>query len=144
LKIGLTPGASVGGHSGHSSHSGQNRAVQGVPDPADKRRTSIVCHAERNPVRAKPIPWAEDRPRSSLRPGDPGPALDPGPVPRGADWSEFAKPPMTEAELAAIRLSLRRNRPHVVGSWVAEAAALMGLEYSLRPNGHQPGTPAKE
>ena len=45
---------------------------------------------------------------------------------------------MTDAELAAIRLSLRRDRPYGTGPWAAATAARLGLESSLRPRGHQP------
>jgi hypothetical protein len=51
--------------------------------------------------------------------------------------------PMTEAEVAAIRLSLRRDRPYGSGSWATKTAALLGLEYSFRPRGHQPRTPGR-
>ena len=58
-----------------------------------------------------------------------------------ASWLEFFNAPMTEAEVAAIRLSFRRDRPYGAGSWAAETAKLLGLEYSLRPRGHQPRPP---
>ena len=60
-------------------------------------------------------------------------AFDSEPVPRGADWLEFVNAPMTEAEVADIRLLLHRDRPYGAGSWTTETATLLGLEYSLRP-----------
>ena len=61
-----------------------------------------------------------------------------GLVPRGADWLGFVNAPMTEAEVAAIRLSLRRDRPLGTDAWTGETAQHLGLEYSLRPRGRQP------
>ncbi len=45
---------------------------------------------------------------------------------------------MTEAQVAAIRLSLRRDRPYGTDSWTSETAGRLGLEYSLRPRGRHP------
>ncbi len=73
-----------------------------------------------------------------------GPSLDPGPVPRGPQWLDFVNTPMTEAEVAAIRLSPRRDRPYGTDSWTTETADLLGLEYSLRDRGRQPRLTAKE
>ncbi|HME71367.1 MAG TPA: hypothetical protein VKM54_16060, partial [Myxococcota bacterium] len=43
---------------------------------------------------------AQDWRWSSLLHDAKGPALDPGPVPRGPDWLEFVSTPMTDAEVA--------------------------------------------
>jgi hypothetical protein len=50
---------------------------------------------------------------------------------------------MSEAEVVAIRLSLRRDRPYGTDAWTSETAAVLGLEYSLRPRGRQRGQPSK-
>ena len=65
-------------------------------------------------------------------------------MPRGADWLGFVNAPMTEAEVAAIRLSLRRDRPYGTDSWTDETAGCLGLEYSLRPRGRQPRRPSTQ
>ena len=123
-----------------SGHVWQGR-FKAFPIQQDEHLLTVVRYVERNALRAGLVERAEDWPWSSLRAGDSGPALDPGPVPRGADWLEFVNAPMTEAEVAAIRLSLRRDRPYGAGSWATETATLLGLEYSLRPRGHQPRPP---
>ena len=81
--------------------------------------------------------WDDARWSSRLHDAN-GSALDPGPVSRGPNWLEFVNTPMTEAEVAAIRLSLRRDRPYGTDSWTTETAGLLGLEYSLRSRGRQP------
>jgi len=80
------------------------------------------------PLRAHLVARAEEWRWSSLRPDAEGLALDPGPVPRGADWMEFVNTPMTEAEVAAIRPSLRWDRPYGTDSWTTETAGRLGLE----------------
>ncbi|WP_165225768.1 hypothetical protein [Aquisphaera insulae] len=42
---------------------------------------------------------------------------------------------MTGAELATIRLSLKRDRPYGADAWTRDTARLLGLEYSLRDRG---------
>ncbi len=98
-------------------------------------------YVERNPFRAGLIEQAQDWKWSSLRPNGDRSALDP--APRGADWKEFVNTPMTEAEVAEIRLSLRRDRPYGRGAWSTETAGLPGLEYSLRHRGRPLRTPAR-
>ncbi len=98
---------------------------------------TVVHYVELNPLRAGLVERAQDWRWSSLLHDANGPALDPGPVPRGLDLLEFVNTPMTEAEVAAIRLSLRRDRPYGTDSWSTETAGLLGLEYSLRSRGRQ-------
>ena len=47
---------------------------------------------------------------------------------------------MTEAEVAAIRLSMQRDRPYGTATWITETAFRPGLDSSLRPRGRQPRT----
>jgi hypothetical protein len=47
---------------------------------------------------------------------------------------------MTESEAAAIRESIRRDRPLGTESWVRATAVVLGLESSLR----EPGRPRAE
>ena len=98
----------------------------------------IMSEVERNPLRAGLVARAEDWNWSSLWPGAEGPLLDPGPAPRGADWLGFVNAPMTKAEVTAIRLPLRRDRPFGADAWTSETAQLLDLESSLRPRGCQP------
>jgi hypothetical protein len=46
------------------------------------------------------------------------PWLDPGPVPRHADWLEHVQLPQTEAELMALRRSVERGALYGCSNWV--------------------------
>jgi putative transposase len=114
------------------------------PVQEDEHLLTVIRYVERNPLRAGLAARAEDWRWSSLQSKGDTPAVDPGPVPRGTDWLEFVNTPMTEAEVVAIRLSLRRDRPYGTDAWTAESAQSLGLEYSLRPRGHQPRQQSQE
>ena len=124
-------------HYRHSGHVWQGR-FKAFPIQQDEHLLTVVRYVERNPLRAGLLERAQDWRWSSLRPDAEGPSLDPGPTPRGANWLEFVNTPMTEAELAAIRLSLRRDRPYGTDAWTNETAGCLGLEYSIRARGRQP------
>jgi putative transposase len=61
--------------------------------------------------------------------------IDPGPVARPANWLQFVNQPQTDAEVLALRESLRRGRPFGAEPWRIETAQRLGLESSLRPRG---------
>jgi len=124
-------------HYRHSGHVWQGR-FKAFPIQQDEHLLTVVRYVERNPLRAGLVERAQDWRWSSLRADTQGPSLDPGPVPRGAAWLEFVNTPMTEAEVAAIRLSLRRDRPYGTDAWTTETAGCLGLEYSIRARGRQP------
>jgi hypothetical protein len=63
---------------------------------------------------------------------------DEAPVPRDADGAEFVNAPMTEAEVVAIRLSIRRDQPLGQESRVRRTAQELGLEFGLRNRDCQP------
>lgn len=63
------------------------------------------------------------------------PDLDVGPVTRPAEWLSHVQQPQTEAEVEALRVSFLRGRPFGETTWMAETAARLGLEASLRPRG---------
>ncbi len=115
-----------------------------VPIQPDEHLLTVLRYVERNPLRAGLVERAQDWRWSSLPADAEGPSLDLGPVPRLPEWLEFVNTPMTETEVAAIRLSLRRDRPYGTDSWTTETADLLGLEYSLRHRGRQPRLTAKQ
>jgi len=125
------------GHYRHSGHVWQGR-FKAFPIQEDEHLLTVIRYVERNPLRAGLVERAEEWRWSSLRRFGEGAALDAGPVPRNADGTEFVNTPMTEAEVAAIRLSVGRDRPYGSDAWTNETAKLMGLEYSLRARGRQP------
>jgi putative transposase len=124
-------------HYGHSGHVWQGR-FKACPIQEDEHLRSVVRSVERNPLRAGLVPRAEEWRWSSLRPDAGGLALDPGPARRGPDWLALVNAPMSEAEVAASRLCLRRDRPYGADAWTLETAGRLGLESSLRPRGRQP------
>jgi putative transposase len=128
------------GHYRHSGHVWQGR-FKAFPIEQDEHLETVLRFVERNPLRAGLVERAQDWKWSSLQRNSERPVLDPGPVPHGAEWTEFVNTPMTEAEVAAIRLSLRRDRPYGNDAWSIETAGLLGLEHSLRPRGRPPSNP---
>jgi putative transposase len=57
------------------------------------------------------------------------------PVPQPDGWLAHVNGPMTEAELEAIRRSVRRGQPLGSESWARRVAKAMGLESTFRPIG---------
>jgi putative transposase len=48
--------------------------------------------------------------------------LDKWPVPRGRNWIDFVNDPETEAELKALRRSVRRGKPFGATVWQQDTA----------------------
>lgn len=57
------------------------------------------------------------------------------PLPRPRSWLQYVNRPQSEAELEAIRRSVRRGQPYGGEDWVRATAARLGLESTLRPRG---------
>ncbi len=113
------------------------------PIADDEHLLAVLRYIERNPLRANLVARAEDWPWSSLPVwADPPrlPFLDPGPVPRPADWAAYVNRPHTEAELRRLRYSVQREAPYGGEDWVVRTAALLGLESTLRPAGRPRGS----
>jgi len=84
------------------------------------------------------VPRAECWPWSSLRRGERDAAfsiLSAWPLPRPADWLEIVNRPQTEAEVEAVRRSVKRGCPLGDADWVARTAKQLGLESTLRTRG---------
>jgi putative transposase len=100
-----------------------------------------VCrYVERHPLRANLGSRAEDGRWSSLwrrLHGDehPGRLLSPWPLPLPADWPELVPAPQPEAELEALRRSVRRCCPFGAPGWQEQMARRLGLAQTLRPLG---------
>ena len=62
-------------------------------------------------------------------------SLDTWPLPRSELWIEYVNGIETEAELAAVRTSVRRGSPFGSSSWQRQTATSLGLETTLRPLG---------
>jgi putative transposase len=123
-----------------SGHVWQGR-FKAFPIEQDEHLRTVLRYVERNPVRASMVARAEDWPWSSLGAWQSPPLLpwlDPGPVPRHADWLDYVAIPQSAAELAALRHSVARGAPFGSSAWVERTAKKLGLESSLHPPGRPP------
>ena len=105
----------------------------------------IVCrYVERNALRAGLVRRAEKWPWSSLHRWKYGSTqekrlLSAWPLPRRRGWLDYVNTTQSEAELAALRLSVKRGCPYGDESWMNKIVGRLGLESTLRP----PGRPKK-
>jgi putative transposase len=134
-------------HYGSGGHVWQGR-FKAFPIEQDEHLLTVLRYVERNPVRAKSIPIrkAERWRWSSLGEAGKGvivPRLDPGPVPRPANWLKWVNQPQTEAELQALRECIARGRPFGSAAWQKRTARALHLESSLRPRGRPRKKPIK-
>jgi putative transposase len=130
-------------HYHSSGHVYQGR-FRSFPIQEDDHLLTVLRYIERNPVRAGLMAHARDWPWSSAAPFGIGfPPLDPGPVPRPADWLARVDAPQTEAEVEAIRQCIRRRRPYGDVAWMERPARDLGLGASLRPRGRPRKRPAE-
>jgi putative transposase len=106
----------------------------------DAHLLALLRYVESNPlrVRRKLADRAEQWPWSSLR--DWERELQSGllchwPVDRPGDWSRRVNQTLPAATMAAVTLSLARNRPFGDDRWVQQTAKRLGLLWTLRPRG---------
>ena len=120
-------------HYGSSGHVWQGRC-KAFPIQQDAHLLIVLRYIERNPLRAGLVARAEDWLWSSLRAwGTPGTFLDPGPVPRPADWVSWVNAAMTEADVKRIRHSVTRGTPFGSEAWAAEIARRPGKVEGATP-----------
>jgi putative transposase len=65
-------------------------------------------------------------------------SLDAWPLPRPSALIDYVNAVETEAELAAVRSSMKRGSPFGSSVWRRQAAVKLGLEKTLRPLGRPP------
>ena len=124
-------------HYHSSGHVWQGR-FKAFPIEEDEHLLAVLRYIERNALRANLVRKVQAWPWSSLAAWQAQPAatfLHPGPVPRPADWIDYAQQPQTEAELKRLRQSVNRGTPFGAESWALETAKRLGLQASLRPRG---------
>jgi putative transposase len=122
---------------GGSGHVWQGR-YKAFPIAEDEHLLTVLRYVERNALRANLVERAEDWQWSSLRERLAAPLLpwlDPGPVPRPADWLARVNEAQTEAELVRLRQSVARGAPFGGEEWTRETAARLGLGFTLRDPG---------
>lgn len=101
----------------------------------DGHLLTVLRYVEQNPLRAKLVKRAEGWPWSSASTGPPSVALDPGPLPRPADWLAQVNDWNDPEQLAALRRSVDRGLPWGAAPWIAQTATRLGLDSLLRPVG---------
>ena len=131
-------------HYGSSGHVWQGR-FKAFPIQQDEHFLTVLRYAERNPLRARLVKRAEDWTWSSLRGRAAGGSdlLSPSPVPLPSQWTKLVNQPQTEAEVAAVRESIRRGKPYGSERWTNLAATKLGLQSTLRPRGRPRKAPEK-
>jgi putative transposase len=110
------------------------------PIQSDEHFLTVARYVERNAMRASQVKRAQDWRWSSLwhrvQPDKSLAAhLSKWPIALPADWTRRVNRPLTDAELEAVRLSVRRSQPFGDERWTARMAKQLGLESSLRPRG---------
>ena len=101
---------------------------------------SVCRYVERNALRANLVQRAEAWPWCSLyrrRQSAAGGAswLSAWPLERPRRWLALVNAPETEAELDALRRSVRRGCPFGEPSWSDQTVRRLGLEMTVRPQG---------
>ena len=127
----------------HKRHGGSGRLWQGrykaFPIQEDHHLLTVLRYVELNPCRAGLAERAETWPWSSAaargRGGGIRTPLDTGPLDLGADWLENLAQAISAESLAALRVSVNRERPFGSPDWAHGAAERLGLESSFRPVG---------
>lgn len=131
----------------HAAHgtSGTGPLYQGrfksFPVQGDEHFYTVCRYVERNPVRARLVRKAERWRWSSLWHWANNSAcvtLDRWPIPRPDNWIALVNQPQTEAEVAALQLSIKRGCPFGKPIWQQRTANRLGLESTLRPHGRPP------
>jgi putative transposase len=126
-------------HYSTSGHVWQGR-FKAFPIQDDAHLLTVMRYVERNPVRSATLavqsacmwPWSSASSKGTVFGR---PQLDPGPVPRRADWLAWVDKPLTSGEEAAIKQSIARGTPFGDVAWTKATAIRLGLESSLRPRG---------
>jgi putative transposase len=126
-------------HSIGSGHLYQGR-FKSFPVQEDEHLYSLARYVERNALRAGLVRRAEQWRWCSLYRWLRGSVEDrellaTWPQPRKPSWTDYVNQPQTEAELAAIRRSLRRGSPFGDDQWITRTADKLDLETTLRSRG---------
>jgi len=133
----------------HRKTSGTGPVYQGrfksFPVQTDEHFLTVARYVERNALRAKLVPRAEDWQWSSLWRRSQGEGsltswLSEWPVDRPRSWVAWVNRPQTASELDALRISVQRGRPFGDEGWVGRLCRQCGLESTLRPPGRPKGS----
>jgi putative transposase len=126
-------------HTAGSGHLYQGR-FKSFPVQSDDHFLTVCRYVERNALRARLAPRAEDWRWGSLARGNTSdaaaePTLSRWPIARPPDWTLRVNMPMTPAEEEAVQRSIRRGQPYGTERWRKRTASRLGLESTFRPRG---------
>jgi putative transposase len=101
---------------------------------------NVMRYVERNPLRANSVERAEDWMWSLaharlLVPSERRWLSIPTKPALPSDWRTWVNTPETEAEVEALRNSVRKGTPFGNDRWVRSSVVRLGLETTLRPRG---------
>ncbi len=128
----------------HRRTAGSGPVYQGrfksFPIQSDEHFLTVARYVERNALRASLVERAQDWRWSSLwRRVQNVPSLaaylSRWPIAMPTDWIRRVNRPLSEAELEAVRRSVRRGQPFGDERWIDRMAKQLSLESSLRPRG---------
>jgi len=132
---------------GGTGHLYQGR-FKSFPVQNDEHLLTVMRYVERNALRANLVERAEDWRWGTLflrRQREVPPWLiDPTDPPLPRQWRSHVNVPQTEAEVTALRNSIRRGTLFGTDAWRRSSAVRMGLESTLRPRGRPKTRPVKE
>jgi putative transposase len=126
-------------HTAGTGHLYQGR-FKSFPVESDDHLYTVLRYVERNSVRANLIDQAEAWRWSSVWRYYCGDAkakslLADWPIPRPRDWRSRVNRAQTEAELDALRRSVRRGQPYGTDAWCKRTIERLGLQWTVRPRG---------
>jgi putative transposase len=106
----------------------------------DEHLLTVCRYVERNALSAGAVDRAQDWRWGSLFVRQRGAEdlrgmLSDWPVARRSDWIAHVNEPISRAELLRLETSMKRSRPFGDDRWAARAAARLGLEHTIRPEG---------
>lgn len=115
------------------------------PVQTDEHFLTVARYVERNALRAKLVPRAEDWQWSSLWRRTQGTRklthwLSDWPVERPRHWLALVNHAQSASELEALRLSVQRGRPFGEDAWMKRIVKRFGMESTLRPRGRPKGS----
>jgi putative transposase len=126
-------------HRHTSGHVWQGR-FKAFPIQGDEHLLKVIRYVERNALRAGLVDSGRTEDwlwgTGYFGVGRPRPAwLSDWPVARPRQWRRILNKPQTEAELTALRHSVKRGSPFGNVDWSKRIARDLGLESTLRPRG---------
>jgi putative transposase len=129
-------------HTEGTGHLYQGR-FKTFPIEDDDHLYAVLRYVERNPVRANLCERAEEWKYSSawrMTHGDElsRSLLSEWPPARFNNWRDYVNQPQSEAEVAAIRRSLKRGMPYGGEAWMTQSAVRLELNHTLRSRGRPP------